>query len=195
MDRLTELSVFIAAVEDGSLAAAGRRVGMTPAMAGKYVAALEAELGIRLLHRNTRKLSLTDVGRTYFERSKRILEEMEEADREARNLHSPRESPAMTFGAVRFGAPIARFVLPSAATQLIENCSAKCPKLPFPTTPIWWLGRESIGDNSACSCRQFAVLMRLVFRDGQAPAAVRPVPVCRCSQGSPRHRRSRSSDR
>ena len=168
---------------------------MPSAMTGKYAPAWKVELGVRLLHWTTPELSLSVVWRTYFERSKRVLKEMEEADREARNLHSPRESPAMTFGAVRLGAPIARFVLPSAATQLIENCSAKCPKLPFPTTPIWWLGRESIGDNSACSCRQFAVLMRLVFRDGQAPAAVRPVPVCRCSQGSPRHRRSRSSDR
>ena len=130
MDRLTELSVFIAAVEDGSLAAAGRRVGMTPAMAGKYVAALEAELGIRLLHRNTRKLSLTDVGRTYFERSKRILEEMEEADREARNLHGEprgtlRVTAPMTFGALHLGAPIAKFVsaYPQASIEMtLDDC-------------------------------------------------------------------------
>jgi DNA-binding transcriptional LysR family regulator len=125
MDRLTELTVFIAAVEDGSLAAAGRRVGMTPAMAGKYVAALEAELGIRLLNRNTRKLSLTDVGRTYFERSKHILEQMEEADREARNLHGEprgtlRVTAPMTFGALHLGAPIAKFVLayPQASVEM-----------------------------------------------------------------------------
>jgi DNA-binding transcriptional LysR family regulator len=125
MDRLTKLAVFIAAVEDGSLAAAGRRVGMTPAMAGKYVAALEAELGIRLLHRNTRKLSLTDVGRTYFERSKRILEQMEEADREARNLHGEprgtlRVTAPMTFGALHLGAPIAKFVsaYPQASVEM-----------------------------------------------------------------------------
>jgi DNA-binding transcriptional LysR family regulator len=125
MDRLTQLTLFIAAVEDGSLAAAGRRVGMTPAMAGKYVAALEAELGIRLLHRNTRKLSLTDVGRTYFERSKRILEEMEEADREARNLHGEpsgtlRVTAPTTFGALHLGAPIAKFVsaYPQASVEM-----------------------------------------------------------------------------
>lgn len=130
MDRLTELSVFIAAVEDGSLAAGGRRLGMTPAMAGKYVAALEAELGIRLLHRNTRKLSLTDVGRTYFERSKRILEQMEEADSEARNLHGEprgtlRVTAPMTFGALHLGAPIAKFVsaYPQASVEMtLDDC-------------------------------------------------------------------------
>ena len=115
MDRLTELTLFVAAVQDGSLAAAGRRLGMTPAMAGKYVAALEAELGVRLLHRTTRKLSLTDVGRTYYERSKRVLEEMEDADREARDLHGEprgtlRVTAPMTFGALHLGAPIAKFV-------------------------------------------------------------------------------------
>ena len=125
MDRLTQLTLFIAAVEDGSLAAAGRRVGMTPAMAGKYVATLEAELGIRLLHRNTRKLSLTDIGRSYFERCKRILEEMEEADREARNLHGEprgtlRVTAPMTFGALHLGAPIAKFVsaYPQASVEM-----------------------------------------------------------------------------
>ena len=115
MDRLTKIALFIAAVEDGSLAAAGRRLRMTPAMAGKYVASLEAELGVRLLHRTTRQLSLTDVGRAYFERSKRVIEDMEEADREARNLHGEprgilRVTAPMTFGALHLGAPIAKFV-------------------------------------------------------------------------------------
>ena len=126
MDRLTGLTLFVAAVEDGSLAAAGRRLAMTPAMAGKYVAALEADLGVRLLHRTTRKLSLTDVGRAYFERSKRILEEMEEADREARNLHGEprgtlRVTAPMTFGALHLGAPIAKFIssYPEASVEMM----------------------------------------------------------------------------
>ena len=125
MDRLTTLSLFVAAVEDGSLAAAGRRLGMTPAMTGKYVAALEEELGVRLLHRSTRKLGLTDVGRTYFDRSKRILEEVEEADREARNLHGEprgtlRVTAPMTFGALHLGAPIAKFIsyYPEASVEM-----------------------------------------------------------------------------
>lgn len=125
MDRLTQLTLFVAAVQDGSLAAAGRRTGVTPAMAGKYVAALEEELGIRLLHRSTRQLSLTDVGRTYFERCKRILGEMEEADREARNLHGEprgvlRVTAPTTFGALHLGAPIAKFVLgyPQASVEM-----------------------------------------------------------------------------
>ena len=125
MNRLTQLALFTAAIEDGSLAAAGRRLGMTPAMAGKYVAALEVELGVRLLHRSTRSLSLTDVGRTYFERSKRVLEQMEEADREARNLHGEprgtlRITAPMTFGALHLGAPVAKFVssYPEASVEM-----------------------------------------------------------------------------
>jgi DNA-binding transcriptional LysR family regulator len=125
MDRLTGLTLFVAAVENGSLAAAGRRLAMTPAMAGKYLAALEAELGVRLLHRTTRKLSLTDVGRAYFERSKRILEEMEDADSEARNLHGEprgtlRVTAPMTFGALHLGVPIAKFIssYPEASVEM-----------------------------------------------------------------------------
>jgi DNA-binding transcriptional LysR family regulator len=125
MDRLIGLTLFVAAVEEGSLAAAGRRLAMTPAMAGKHVAALETELGVRLLHRTTRRLSLTDVGRAYFERSKRILEEMDEADREARNLHGEprgtlRVTAPMTFGALHLGAPVARFVssYPEASVEM-----------------------------------------------------------------------------
>jgi DNA-binding transcriptional LysR family regulator len=125
MDRLIGLTLFVAAVEEGSLAAAGRRLAMTPAMAGKHVAALETELGVRLLHRTTRRLSLTDVGRAYFERSKCILEEMDEADREARNLHGEprgtlRVTAPMTFGALHLGAPVARFVssYPEASVEM-----------------------------------------------------------------------------
>lgn len=62
MDRLTSLGVFVAAVEEGSLAAAARRFGLSAAMAGKHVSAIEAELNARLLHRTTRRLSLTDTG-------------------------------------------------------------------------------------------------------------------------------------
>ncbi|MBR7513491.1 LysR family transcriptional regulator, partial [Mycobacterium tuberculosis] len=68
---------------EGSPAAAARRFGLPAAMAGKHVSAIEADLNARLLHRTTRRLSLTDTGQTYYERCKRILEAFDEARREA----------------------------------------------------------------------------------------------------------------
>src|SRR5271155_3937000 len=83
VDRMTSLAVFTAAVEGGSVAAAARRHKMTPAMAGRHIDSLEQALKARLLQRTTRRLHLTDVGRAYYQRSRRILEEFEEAQRQA----------------------------------------------------------------------------------------------------------------
>ena len=107
--------MFVTAVETGSLAAAARRFNVSPAMAGKHLSALEARLSARLLHRTTRRLSLTDAGRAYYQRSKRILDEFDEADREAQALdHSPRgtlriATPA-NFGGLELGSVIARYL-------------------------------------------------------------------------------------
>jgi DNA-binding transcriptional LysR family regulator len=87
MDRLTGMAVFVAAVHEGSFAAAARRFGLSAAMAGKYVSAIEAQLNARLLQRSTRRLSLTDVGHAYYERCKRILDAYDEANREASDAH------------------------------------------------------------------------------------------------------------
>ncbi|HKR44611.1 MAG TPA: LysR family transcriptional regulator [Paraburkholderia sp.] len=115
MDRLTSLAVFVAAVEEGSLAAAARRFGLSAAMAGKHVSAIEAELNARLLQRTTRRLSLTDVGHTYYERSKRILEAFDEANREASDSQGTargvlRVAAPVTFGAMHLGGVVARYL-------------------------------------------------------------------------------------
>lgn len=115
MDRLTSLGVFVAAVEEGSLAAAARRFGLSAAMAGKHVSAIEAELNARLLHRTTRRLSLTDTGQTYYERSKRILEAFDEARREASDSQGTargvlRIAAPVTFGAMHLGEVVARYM-------------------------------------------------------------------------------------
>jgi len=88
---------------------------MTPAMAGRHLDSLEGALKARLLQRTTRRLHLTDVGRAYYQRSRRILEEFDEAQREAGELQaSPQGSlkiavPA-SFGAMHLGGPIARYM-------------------------------------------------------------------------------------
>ena len=80
MDRLTGLSVFAKVAETGGFSTAAKRLNMSTTMVSNHVQALEDRLGARLLNRTTRKVSLTDVGRAYYERCTRILDELEEAD-------------------------------------------------------------------------------------------------------------------
>lgn len=80
MDRLTSMQVFVRAVAAGSLSAAARQLGMSPAVATKHVDALEAHLGVKLLHRTTRRLSLTEAGSEYLDACQRLLPEIEEAE-------------------------------------------------------------------------------------------------------------------
>ena len=115
MDRLTSLGVFVSAVEEGSFAAAARRFGLSAAMVGKHVSAREAELNARLLHRTTRRLSLTDTGQTFYERCKRILEVFDEARREASDSQGTargvlRVAAPVTFGAMHLGEVVARYI-------------------------------------------------------------------------------------
>ena len=115
MDRLTSLGIFVSAVEEGSFAAAARRFGLSAAMAGKHVSALEAELNARLLQRTTRHLSLTNTGQTYYERCKRILEAFDEARREASDSQGTargvlRVAAPVTFGAMHLGEVVARYL-------------------------------------------------------------------------------------
>jgi len=83
LDRITGMRIFVRAVSAGSLSAAGRHLGISPAMATKHVDALESHLGVKLLHRTTRRLSLTEAGSDYLEACLRILPEIEEAEASA----------------------------------------------------------------------------------------------------------------
>lgn len=80
MDRITSMRVFTRAATEGSLSAAARRLGMSPAMAARHVNALEARLGVKLFHRTTRHLGLTEAGSQYLEACQRILPEIAEAE-------------------------------------------------------------------------------------------------------------------
>ena len=100
MDRLTSMSVFVAAAEEGSLVAAARRHGLSSSMAGKHVASIEAELNVRLMQRSMRSLVLTDAGRAYLGRCKRIIEEHEAPRREAADTRD------IVQGRLRIAAPV-----------------------------------------------------------------------------------------
>jgi DNA-binding transcriptional LysR family regulator len=100
MDRLTSMAVFVHAVDHGGFAAAAARFAISPAMASKHVRALEARLGATLLHRTTRRRTLTDLGRAYYERCKEILADVDAAEA------GVREGGTVVRGALRVTAPV-----------------------------------------------------------------------------------------
>lgn len=83
MDRLDAMAVFLAVVDAGSLSGAARQLGMPLATVSRKVAALEAHLNTRLLHRTTRQLILTETGSTYMAACRRILGDIGETERTA----------------------------------------------------------------------------------------------------------------
>jgi len=86
MDTLTSIKVFRQVVESGSFVAAAERLDLSTAMVSKHVMHAEKRLGVRLLNRNSRTLSLTEPGRVYFERCKTILEDLEATELELGSL-------------------------------------------------------------------------------------------------------------
>jgi len=80
MDRLTSMAVFVKAVDLGSFAAAATALDLSGPMVGKHIRFLEDRLRVRLINRTTRRQSLTEVGRTYYERCRIVLAEAETAD-------------------------------------------------------------------------------------------------------------------
>ena len=80
MDRIDAMKVFVSAVDEGSLAAAGRRLGRSPAAVSRAIAFLEAHVGAELLHRTTRALKLSEAGQRYAAACRRVLVDLEEAD-------------------------------------------------------------------------------------------------------------------
>jgi DNA-binding transcriptional LysR family regulator len=88
MDRLTSMATFVKVVESGGFSAAARMLNISPSMATTHVQSLEERLGVRLLNRNTRMVSLTEVGQAYYERCLQILAEADDADRVAQALQA-----------------------------------------------------------------------------------------------------------
>lgn len=88
--EIEDLSLFVRAVAAGNLSAAGREMGLSPAVASKRIAALEARIGARLLHRTTRAVTPTEEGTAFHAHAQRILEEMEQAMAAVRSDGAPR---------------------------------------------------------------------------------------------------------
>lgn len=90
VNRSGEMEVFARVVELGGFSAAARAFRMTPSAVSKLVARLETRLGVRLINRSTRKLQLTPEGTAYYDRSIRILDDINTAEREAAIGATPR---------------------------------------------------------------------------------------------------------
>jgi len=108
MDRLNGLLAFVRTAELGSFVAAGRVLQISPSAVGKAVARLEKEVGVQLIQRSTRRMQLTEEGRQFHERCRRILDELDDA---RSLLAQSREEPR---GLLRVSAPVVghHFLLP-----------------------------------------------------------------------------------
>jgi DNA-binding transcriptional LysR family regulator len=80
VDRIDAMKVFVAALAEGSLAGAGRKLGKSPAAVSRAIAFLETHVGVELLHRTTRSIKLSEAGERYAVACRRILTDLEEAD-------------------------------------------------------------------------------------------------------------------
>lgn len=80
MDKFKQIEAFVAAVDAGSLAKAALRAKVTPVMIGRRIEALEGRLGVRLMHRSTRRLALTEQGMVYLEHCRRLVTDLEQVE-------------------------------------------------------------------------------------------------------------------
>jgi len=115
VDRLASMQVFVKVVENGSFAGAAAKLDATPSMVTKHVNRLEAHLGVRLLNRTTRRVSLTEPGSAYYERCVRLLAELDETEavvgRHGAEPHGTLRLTAPTeFAGLHLGRPIAAFM-------------------------------------------------------------------------------------
>src|SRR5262249_22701262 len=86
--ELQTLRLFVRSVRHGSFSAAGRHEGLSAASVSRHMRALEDDLGVRLLNRSSRKLSLTDAGEVFYQRGEHILGDLQEASDAVAHLHA-----------------------------------------------------------------------------------------------------------
>ena len=115
MDSLTDIAVFVQVVQSGSFTGAARRLSLSKSVVSKYVTRLEKRLGARLLNRTTRRLSVTEAGQAFYERSRRGLLEIEEAEAEGSRLQGEprgtlRVNTPMSFGVLHIAPAIPEFL-------------------------------------------------------------------------------------
>jgi DNA-binding transcriptional LysR family regulator len=103
MDRIDAMQAFVAVADLRGFAPAARKLKLSPSAVTRLVAALEQRLGARLLQRTTRSLALTDAGTRYLERARRILADVEEAERAAEGERTRPSGRLVVSAPVGFG--------------------------------------------------------------------------------------------
>ena len=116
MDKLEAMRAFVEVVDHSGFAAAGRHMGQSRSVINKLVAQLEADLGVQLLQRTTRRVSPTDMGRAYYERCVDILAEVRAAELSVAQMQvepkgTLRINAPMSFGTMHLGEAIAHFMV------------------------------------------------------------------------------------
>lgn len=126
MDKLRAMQVFVRVVETGSLTRAADALGLSAPSVVRSLAALEREIGVRLLHRTTRRSSLSDEGREYYERCRRAIAAVEEADasmsaRRAKPEGRMRLTAPVTYGRLHVAPVVSEFLekYPQVAVDLL----------------------------------------------------------------------------
>src|SRR5664279_4018135 len=115
MDRIQAMQAFVAVADQQGFAPAARKLALSASAVTRLVATLEQHLGARLLQRTTRSVALTDVGARYLERARRILADVEEAERSAQAERSAPSGRLVVSAPVGFGR---RHVGPLVSTYL-----------------------------------------------------------------------------
>lgn len=105
MDRFQEMRALVAVVEAGSFVAGAEALGLSTAAVSRQLGSLEARLGVRLLHRTTRRLSLTEEGEIFLDRARTLLGELDEAEAEIT------ERSGQAAGQLRVNAPVSFGIL------------------------------------------------------------------------------------
>ena len=125
MNQVSELAFFTLLIREGSLAAAARELNLTPPAVSKRLVQLEQRLGVRLLNRTTRSISLTGEGEVYLLNAQRILGEIEEMERQVSSSRAApkgllRVNAPLGFGRTHVGPAISAFVrrYPDVEVQL-----------------------------------------------------------------------------
>jgi DNA-binding transcriptional LysR family regulator len=124
MGKFADLEALVAVIESGSFHSAGERLGVAKSMVSRRVSQLERRLGSQLLHRTTRRLTLTDAGRNFYQRAVQILAELDEAEQsvaaEARELRGIiRLAAPLTFGLRHLSGAITEFLNAHPAIELL----------------------------------------------------------------------------
>jgi DNA-binding transcriptional LysR family regulator len=171
VDRIDAMKVFVAALDEGSLAGAGRKLGRSPAAVSRAIAFLEARVGAELLHRTTRSIKLSEAGERYAVACRRVITDLEEADIIAAGERSaPRGTLALT-------APV-----PSGQMVLRPILDAFMDIYPAVSTRLYLLDRQvNLIDEG------IDVALRIAHLDDSSLVAIRVGDVRRVIAASPRY--------